>query len=363
MKHTKLSAMKWMAAGMILGAGFLGIQNLQKAKVSSNPIDWMIPDAEARKALISFDFGTPAGQGDFIRFLYFMVNGVPEGSGYTFPGPNGGFVGMIKQMTNKLGAALARAGYSNCEDIPTSGSASQTITKDGVAVTMRMDFSVGTKAIPGGYGSLIGNFEKRVSVFRGDDQVMAFEMTCANGSGIRTGYIVADKDMMKESGREVSRGMEIYFQKNENTNASRVDMLQVAEGSASNGEKLAVTFSTDNGDSFQLWMIRTTTTGGDSFGVNGTRSTNLATLSSIHSTPASAPFTSNTDLIESVSGTNITPTLGVFTSCLNFTGVNVTTGTGCSNINAHTSNAKFNNSEPAWTIQGIGAATITDLNP
>jgi hypothetical protein len=361
MKNTKLTAMKWMATGMILGTGFLGFQSLQKTKVSANPIDWMIPDAEARKALVSFDFSTSAGRGDFIRFLYFMVNGAPEGSGYTFIGPNGGFVGMIKQMTNKLGAALGRAGYATCEDIPTVGSTSQTITKDGVSITMRMDFGVGTQTIPSGYGTLSGTFQKRVTVFRGDDRVMAFEMTCANGSGIRTGYIVADKDMMKESGREVSRGMEIYFQKNENTNASRVDMLQVAEGSASNGEKLAVTFSTDDGDSFQLWMIRTTANGGDSFGVRGTRSTNLARLSSIHYTLSNL---ANSDAIEAVASNSFTSTLGKFTECLDFSGVNATSGSGCSNINAHSSNANFNGVTPtAWTIAGIGAATITDLNP
>ena len=361
MNKTKITAMKWMATGMILGTGFLGFQSLQKAKVSSNPIDWMIPDAEARKALVSFNFATEAGQGDFIRFLYFMVNGAPEGSGYTFPGPDGGFVGMIKQMTNKLGAALARAGYATCEDIPTSGSATETITKEGIAMSMRMVFSAGTQTVPTGYTGAGGTFAKRVSVFKGDDNVMAFEMNCANGTGIRTGYIIADKDMMKEPLREVKRGMEVYFQKNENTNASRVDMLQVAEGSASNDEKLAVTFSTTDGDSFQLWMIRTTTTGGDSFGVNGARSSNLARLSSIHSTPASAPYLTNATGIETVGSNSFTATLGVFTSCLDFTGVNVVAGTGCSNINAHTSNAKFNNSEPAWTIAGIGAATITDL--
>jgi hypothetical protein len=358
MKNTKNTAMKWMATGMILGTGLIGFQSLQKAKISSNPIDWMIPDAEARKALnpLNITFANAEGRGDFIRFMYFMVNGAPSGLGYSFPGPDGGFVGMIKQMTNKLGAALGRAGYATCEDIPTSGSASQTITKDGMAMTMTMDFGVGTKAIPSGYGSLTGNFEKRVTVSRGDDEVMAFEMTCANGSGIRTGYIVADKDMMKESGREVSRGMEIYFQKNENTNAGRVDMLQVAEGSASNGEKLAVTFNTDDGDSFQMWMIRTTSNGGDSFGVRGSRSSNQARLSSIHYT--------NADLNNATAIETVTNGANTFTDCLDFSGVNaVSVGSSCSNINAHTSNAKFNNSEPAWTIQGIGAATITDLNP
>lgn len=362
MKKTKLTAMKWMATGMILGTGVIGVHKIYQSKAAPNPMDWMIPDAHARKFLnpAAMDFSTSAGRGDFIRFLYFMVNGAPSGLGYTFPGPDGGFVGMIKQMTNKLGAALGRAGYATCEAIPTTGSATETITKEGVPMTMRMDFSAGTRSIPSGYGSLSGTFQKRVAVFKGNDEVMAFEMTCANGSGVRTGYIVADKDMMKESGREVKRGMEIYFQKDENTNAGRVDMLQVAEGSASNGEKLAVTFSTDDGDAFQLWMIRTTSNGGDSFGVRGTRSTNKARLSSIHYTLANL---ANTDAIEGVTSNSFTSTLGKFTECLDFSGVSATSGTGCSNINAHTSNAVFGSAEPTWTIQGIGAATITDLNP
>jgi hypothetical protein len=364
MKQTKIEMMKWVAAGMILGTGLVGIQSFKASRATAHPFDWMIPDAEARKPLNSFNFGTAAGQGDFIRFLYFMVNGVPEGSGYTLMGPDGGLVGMVKQMTNKLGGALRRAGYPTCEDIPANGETSETITKDGISMTMRMAFGPGTQTIPSGYSGAGNTFAKRVSVFRGDDQVMVFEMTCAGSSGIRTGYIVADKDMMKEPFREVKRGMEIYFQKNENTSASQVDMLQVAEGSASNGEKLAVTFTSPDGDAFELWMIRTTNIGGDSFGVRGSRSSNQARLSSIHSTPASAPFLSNTDTIESVNSTNITATLGVFTSCIDFTGVDpVSAGSGCATINAHSSNAKFNNSEPSWTIQGIGAATITDLNP
>jgi hypothetical protein len=107
-------------------------------------------------------------------------------------------------------------------------------------------------------------------------------------------------------------------------------------------------------------MIRTTSSGGDSFGVRGTRSTNKAKISSIHYTNADL---ANSDAIESVVSDSFTPTLGKFTECLDFSGVNATTGTGCSNINAHTSTAKFNNAEPAWTIAGIGAAVITDLNP
>ncbi len=361
MKNSKSTAMKWMAAGMILGTGFLGFQSVQKTQSKVNPLDWMIPDASARKPLVNFDFSTSAGRGDFIRFLYFMVNGIPEGSGYTLMGPDGGFVGMIKQMTNKLGGALARAGYADCDSIPTTGQASETITKDGIAMTMTMRFSLGTLTIPNGYVGAGSVFAKRVSVFKGDDQVMAFEMTCPAGTGIRTGYIIADKDMMKEPLREVKRNMEAYFQKNENTNASRVDMLQIAEGSASNGEKLAVTFNTDDGDSFQLWMIRTTLNGGDSFGVRGTRSSNKARLSSIHYTNADL---ANSDLIESVVSNSFTPTLGKFTECLDFSGVSATTGTGCSSIQAHTSNAQFNGVTPvAWTIAGIGAATITDLNP
>jgi hypothetical protein len=68
----------------------------------------------------------------------------------------------------------------------------------------------------------------------------------------------------------------------------------------------------------------------------------------------------NSEAIESV--TNDLPN-GKFTECLDFSGVNAVSSTGCDNINAHTSNAKFNNAEPAWTIAGIGAAVITDLNP
>jgi hypothetical protein len=360
MKNGKLTAMKWMATGMILGTGFLGLQNLQKTKVSSNPIDWMIPDAEARKFLnpATISFSTAAGRGDFIRFLYFMVNGAPSGLGYTFPGPDGGFVGMIQQMTNKLGAALGRAGYLTCEDIPTTGSASQTITKEGVPMTMRMAFGPGTRTIPNPYSGYGALFSKRVSVFRGDDQVMAFEMTCENGSGVRTGYILADKDMMKESGREVKRGMEIYFQKSTLNNAGRVDMLQVAEGSASNGEKLAVTFSVDSdGDAFQLWVIRTTSSGGDSFGVRGSRASNEARLSSIRYTGTG---TNNVMMIQSVDGT----APNTFTECLNFSGVNATSaGTGCASINARSGDAVFGTSTTGltWTISDVSSATITDL--
>ncbi len=362
MKNSKTTAMKWMAAGMILGTGFLGFQSVQKTQSKVNPLDWMIPDAEARKPLISFNFSSAAGRGDFVRFLYFMVNGVPAGSTYTLRGPDGGFVGMIKQMTNKLGGALARAGYPDCESIPTTGETRQTITKEGIPMTMTMVFSSGTQFIPSGYEGSGNRFAKRVSVYAGDDQVMAFEMTCPTGTGVRIGYIAADKDMMKEQNREVRRNMEVYFQRSLDGNSSRVDLFQVAEGSASDGEKLAVTFSTDDGDSFQLWMIRTTLlNGGDSFGIHGTRSTNKAKISSIHYTNANL---ANSDAIESVVSDSFTPTLGKFTECLDFSGVNATTSlSGCSSIQAHTSDAKFNGSPPDWTIAGIGAATITDLDP
>jgi hypothetical protein len=363
MKHTKLSAMKWMAAGMILGAGFIGIQNLQKTKVYSNPIDWMIPDAEARKYInpATITFANPAGKGDFVRLMYFMVNGAPTGLGYTLPGPDGGFVGMIKQMTNKLGAALARAGYSTCEAIPVSGSTTETITKEGIAMTMRMAFGPGERRVPNGYVHATDLFEKRVSVFKGNDQVMAFEMTCANGSGVRTGYIVADKDMMKEPGREVKRNMEIYFQRDENTNASRVDMLQVAEGSDSNDEKMAVSFSTSDGDSFALYMVRTTSSGGDSFGIWGSRSSNKALMKSIHEVTTKNDETA----IHGVGDQSGNP--GMFSTCLDFSGVNAIEAPGsCPSPVANSSNAVFGGSTPlVWNIKNVGAVgtTITDLNP
>jgi len=341
-----------IGTGMIISTGLVLGLSQNKGRNAAHPLDFAIPNAWAGKFLNpqSISFATAAGRGDFVRFLYFMVNGAP--TGYSFMGPDGGFVGMIKNMTNKLGGGLARAGYTTCAEIPTTGSVTHSITKDGVAMSMTMAFSTGTKLIPTGYTGAGALFEKRVTVSRGDDTVMAFEMTCDSGSGVKRGYILADKDLMKESGREIKRGMEIYFERNESTNAGKVDLLQAAEGTDSNSEKLGVTFSTTDGDSFSLYLIRTTANGGDSFGIWGSRSTNKATLNSIHQVGA----TTNTSAIHTVTnGAN------TFTECLDFSADTVVTGSGCPSATAHPGAASFNGLTPNWNISGIAGATITPI--
>lgn len=304
-------------------------------------------------------FVTAAGRGDFARFLYFLVNGAP--AGYNVQGPPGGFVGMINHTTNKIGRALQEQGYADCASVPTTGSVTKSIVRDGVTLSLTMAFSTGTKTIPTGYQNSGATFEKRIVVTAASSKVMAFEMTCDATGTVKTGYINNLHTFMKESGRDVNRGMEIYFQKNESTNEGHVDLLQVATGTDSNNEHLAVRFNTTDGDLYKLWVIRTTGGVSDSFGLFGKRSANLLRLHAIHETGGSTNTDAISPLVPGISGS-----VAKFTECLDFSGADAVTTllSTCTSAGVNSSIGSFDASfggSPisAWNIQSVAAASVS----
>ena len=192
-------------------------------------------------------------------------------------------------------------------------------------------------------------------------KVMAFEMTFDATGTVKTGYINNLHTFLKEPGRDVNRGMEVYFQKNETTHEGHVDLLQVASGTDSNNEHLAVRFNTTDGDLFNLWVIRTTGGASDSFGLFGKRSANLLRLNAIHETGGSTSTDAITPVTNGISGA-----IGKFTECLDFSGVNAATvsdGT-CSGAGVSSSigsfDAAFGGSPiSAWNIHSVAAASVS----
>jgi hypothetical protein len=156
----------WMITGLALGTAL----SLTTARAPQDTADLGVGALSMSQALAAtmlnpadINIGTEAGRANFVRFMYFLVNGAA--TGYEIPGPPGGYVGIINEMTgaNGLGGGLKKAGYNECSDIPTSGTVSHT----GSNGTFAMTFATGSKTVPSHFGSNAGEtFGKKVTVTR-----------------------------------------------------------------------------------------------------------------------------------------------------------------------------------------------------
>jgi hypothetical protein len=119
---------------------------------------------------------------DEIRFMYWVINGPPNG---VYPeghdGPPGGLLGLIREITgpNALGGGLMSAGYTSCTAIPSSGSVSMTDEQG----TFTMIFAIPRKTIPAGWPGAGETYEKRVIVKFDGTTFMDIEFNCSTEAG------------------------------------------------------------------------------------------------------------------------------------------------------------------------------------
>jgi hypothetical protein len=333
----------------LTGAVAVSVGNHQmKAKKSSADF-FAVSDVAFAKSLspADIDMTTTQGRGDFARFLYFLVNGAGD-TGHTFNGPEGGFKGMINKMTGRIGKEMEKAGYTKCSEIPTTGSKEITINHpEKGAMTLTLTFAAGTKTIPSHFGSYAGTaYTNRVTVATSGKNMMAMESYCGADTAIKTGYLVTSGDQFGK------RSFEIYFQQNSTSNAGTVDLLHAS--SDTEGEKMATRFTTTDGDSFKLYMIRTvasgTQKGGAFFALAGTRSTNLVNLYLVKHQK------------DAVTDTTTALTSAAATVCMSINGDTVTESTGCATASDPTAGPSYGGSSLTWSIAGVAGASVAALN-
>ncbi len=183
-----------------------------------------------------------------IRFLYMLING-PGDNGYPtgMDGPDGGFLGMIREITGPtaLGGGLANGGYTNCTDLPSTGETSMT----DMGGTFRMVFGTPTKTVPSGYTGAGSTFEKRVTVQFDGTTFMNIEFNC----NTNVGWL-----RFNEPGQSTSRNIEVYWD-TESSTASKLELYMFYEtglDTAYGNEYFVAKFATEADNKYKFWIVR-----------------------------------------------------------------------------------------------------------
>lgn len=193
-----------------------------------------------------------SNQEHLVRFLYFLING-PGPNGYPdgMGGPDDGFLGMIRQITgpNALGGGLSASGYSTCDSVPATGSATMT-DEEG---TFTMYFETPVKSVPSGYTGAGSTFNKRVTVQFNGTTFMNIEFNCATTVGWM-------RMAMGENGMVTAplRNIEVYWD-TETSSAATLELYmyyEAGEATANGNEYFMTRFETETGNKYKFWISR-----------------------------------------------------------------------------------------------------------
>ena len=226
-----------------------------------------IKHAQANDILTGGDGKLP----QHLRFMYFLINGAPNGYPQGMEGPDGGFLGMIRQITGPtaLGGGLTSAGYSSCDSVPDTGSASMVEEGNG---TYTMYFEPPLKTIPAGYTGAGGKYEKRVVVKFDGTTFFNIEFNCST----TVGWIRMN---MGESNPTagVQRNIEVYYDTTDSADA-RLELYMVNEPGVSTGNEYFVAkFQTASSETYKIWLVRSYNKTGTVYGfrtaVHGNKTT------------------------------------------------------------------------------------------
>ncbi len=201
-----------------------------------------IPEAKAQAAETVLD------KADFVRFFYWLVNGPPGGSyPIGFDGPEEGFLGMIRELTGEdsLGGGLAASGYTECTDIPATGTASLVET-DGTFV---MTFSTPQKTIPAGWTNAGSSYEKRVVVTFDGTTFMDIEFNCSSSAGWIRFF---EPDELPGEARHI----EAYYDTTDSDNSMLELYMYYHPAGGSLDEYFITKFLTEPGNLYKIWITR-----------------------------------------------------------------------------------------------------------
>lgn len=289
---------------------------------------------------------TPAQRAQYIKELYYSVNGYPAGTDTSNKADP--HLQLFNQIlgANGVGGILFSEGYENCSDIPSSGSASGSVPRAG---TLNLTFGTATKTVPSYYLSDAGtSMDKRIVVSGAVS--LEIELKCNTNTQIQTGYV-------KMTWTEYSVVYEGYFQKNGDTGAVNVDMYVKTQAGGGQNLLIPTQFSTSDGDSFRLFSGYVYLSGGGGnqdylVGVNGVAN-GKAQMNFLQTTDTSgSPVTTAPNNFGSLSSAGGTV---VATECIDVP--NETTTTGCTAVPAPGS-LTIGGTTSTWTLTSLKAVSL-----
>jgi hypothetical protein len=206
---------------------------------------------EAQASILSQDDGNGGSMANHIRFMYMLINGAGA-NGYppNMDGPEGGFLGMIREITgpDALGGGLAASGFSTCASVPATGSATMTDAEG----TFTMYFETPVKTVPTGYTGAGAKFDKRVVVQFNDTTFMNIEFNCDTTVGWLRMAFGDGADMVSGTLRHI----EIYYDTQTAADSHLELYMTNLPGTATGDEYFVAKFDTLSSTIYKFWIIR-----------------------------------------------------------------------------------------------------------
>ncbi|MDD0854004.1 hypothetical protein HBN50_12905 [Halobacteriovorax sp. GB3] len=291
---------------------------------------------------------TTADRAQYIKSLYYSVNGYPDNYDTTnLADPHLNLFNNILGE-NGVGGILYSAGYTSCDTIPSSGTASGTSPQVG---TLNLTFGSATKSVPSYYTTNGGDaMDKNMTVSGNASVTVTVELKCHDDSALQTGYV-------KLNFTEYSVVYEGYFQQNTTTGAVNLDMYIKTQTGGGTDILIPTQFVTTDGQNYKIYSAYLGLSGGGGVvdylvAVNGVTNGKaqiayLNTTDTSGSALTTAP--NNFGSLTSAGGTTVA------VECIDMS--NETTTTGCSAIDAPGS-LTIGGTTSTWTLSSLKSVSL-----
>ena len=281
---------------------------------------------------------TDSGISNFIRYNYYAFNGA---AGDYEIQQGLGFLEVINNVlgSNGIGGILGSKGYSNCSDVPTSGSGSGTVSGQGQTMTVNFTFGAGIRKVPAHFPHNAGEtFDKSVKI----DTLMGkfyVELKCSAG-GVSTAYIYSINT--QGVGETVN---EAFYQKDgakvyvdfylENAMFQTIDINR---------------FTTEDGSKFSIYHFTfdKNQNSGNAFAITG-KANEKANVNAVTVTGLSGDVTPK-PIFSDLSGSNSGGPQTIVTSCINME--TNTSATGCYSLES-TEDLEIGTTSYDWSFDTI----------
>lgn len=308
----------------------------------------LIKPAFAEQLPGSAGINTTEGRAKYARYLYYLVNGAS--GNYTIQGES--HLQLFNSIfgAQGLGGVLYSNGFEKCDSIPTSGTASGTVTQGSNSMELNLNFSTGTKILPSFYAVDGGKtMDTRIS-FSASITDMVVEMKCSDSSTVSSGYILMDYPNYGVT-------MEGFFQQDSSSGAVNLDFYIKTVDGANNPIILPIQFKTEDGSSYTIFsaFLKPSSNNYNVVAVQGTVNSSaqiafLQTTATVGSEVTTTP--------DGFGGLTSNGSTTVATECVEMS--THTTTTGCAAIPAP-SPVTINGMTNSWTVNSMKALVLSTI--
>ena len=192
--------------------------------------------------------GTTSGNLDFVKWMYFVVNGPPSGDTIGSDESTTGLVDLVETLLGSggIGGILYSQGYTSCADIPSSADA---LTFG----TYSFSYASGTRTIPSHFPTS-GTMDTRITVANSGTDFLQAEFKCSGN----------DQTIYMRLSTDDNLDFEVYYHVNAAESESYMDFYWL---NSDENTRAGIRFYTDDGSNFQMWISTSDPTENEYFSV------------------------------------------------------------------------------------------------